>query len=230
MYPLLKQKLPIVALIVWCVVMLGVRMWYAHSSLYDFLLWNLALAVVPFATAFVMRALPSSRILLIPKMLLFAMWFAFLPNAPYLVTDLVHLHPASPVPFWFDIAMFGSFAATGALLGYAAVADVETVLSAAIGRAGATVVAFGSLLLCGFGIYVGRFLRWNSWDVLSSPRTLAAEALHQLAHPLSHPGAWEVSSVYGVGLVLGYVALRSLVPVLARDAQQAHRAERQTLE
>jgi uncharacterized membrane protein len=220
MHSLLKEKLPIVALVLWCVAMLGVRMWYADSTLNGFLLWNLTLAVVPFAAAFGMRALPSGAVTLVPKIALAVTWFAFLPNAPYLVTDLVHLHPMPPVPFWFDVAMFGSFAATGALLGYAAVADVENVLSAVSGRAVAATVAFGSLILCGFGIYLGRFLRWNSWDVLSSPRTLAAQIVHELAHPLSHPGAWQVSAVYGGGLVLGYAALRSLVPVLARNTPQ----------
>jgi len=224
MYSLLKEKAPLVMLVFWCVAMLGVRMWYSHGDMNGFLLWNLTLAVVPFVAATVVRALPSNRILIAPRVVLLATWLAFLTNAPYLVTDLMHLGPAAPVPFWFDVALFGSYAATGVLLGYAAVADVEAWLSGVIGRVAAAFVAFGALLLCGFGIYLGRFLRWNSWDVLSSPRRLASQALHQLAHPLSHPSAWEVSAVYGVGLVLGYIALRSLAPTLRRDARQARGA------
>lgn len=224
MYSLLKEKAPISLLVVWCVAMLGVRMWYSHSSLNGFLLWNLTLAVVPFVAAATIRAMPSSKILLVPKLVLLATWLAFLPNAPYLVTDLMHLGPAAPVPFWFDVALYGSYAATGVLLGYSAVADVESWLSGVIGRGGAATVALGALLLCGFGIYLGRFLRWNSWDVLSSPHRLASQAAHQLAHPLSHPSAWEVSAVYGVGLALGYIALRSLAPALRADARRAREA------
>jgi uncharacterized membrane protein len=147
----------------------------------------------------------------------FGVWLAFLPNAPYLTTDFMHLYRYQPVPMWYDIAMFGSFAATGVLIGYAAVADIEVVLAEKFGRVAGSVVAIGSLLLCGFGIYLGRILRWNSWDVITSPLTLGRQILHQMANPLSHAGTWEVSAVYGVGLVLGYVALRSVASTLRSE-------------
>jgi uncharacterized membrane protein len=126
----------------------------------------------------------------------------------------MHLYRYQPVPMWYDIAMFGSFAATGVLIGYAAVADVESVLAERFGRRVGSAAAIGSLLLCGFGIYLGRILRWNSWDVVTSPLTLGRQIAHQVANPLSHVGTWEVSAVYGVGLVLGYIALRSMAPAV----------------
>ena len=223
MSPVLKQKAPLVLLVAWCVAMLAVRDVYAHNHVDDFLLWNLGLALVPFGAAIVLRLLPGRAALVPLKLALFGAWLTFLPNAPYLVTDLVHLTHAAHVPFWYDIALFGSFAATGALLGYSSVADVDEVVSERFGKVWGVSVAFGSLLLCGFGIYLGRFLRWNSWDLLSAPRTLGRETVHQLAHPLSHPGPWQVSAVYGVGLVLGYLALRSLSPAVAPSARRSAR-------
>jgi uncharacterized membrane protein len=210
---ILRQKFPLIALVAWCVALLGVRFLYAGSTMYSFLLWNVALAIVPAVAAVVMDIAAKRRGLGPLQALTFGVWLAFLPNAPYLVTDFMHLSRYQPVPLWFDVALFGSFAATGVLLGYAAVADVEAVLARRLGKAAGSAVALGSLLLCGFGIYLGRILRWNSWDVVTSPFALGRQIAHQLVHPLSHPGTWEVSAVYGLGLVLGYVALRSVAMV-----------------
>lgn len=218
MRAMLIQKSPMIALVGWCVALLGVRVWYSGGPGNSYLFWNLLLALVPFAAALVLRILAPRRGLIVPKAVALGLWLAFLPNAPYLVTDFVHLSHEAPVPLWFDVALFGSCAATGALLGYAAVADVECVLAAAFGKRVAAIVAFGSLLLCGYGIYLGRFLRWNSWDVVGSPGTLVHQIAREFAHPLAHTATWGVSAVYGLGLVLGYVALQSIAPALASSA------------
>jgi uncharacterized membrane protein len=76
-------------------------------------------------------------------------------------------------------------------------------------------LAIAALLLSGFGIYVGRFLRWNSWDTLTNPRGLVLDAGHQVIHPLSYPRALGVTVVYGVGLLLGYIALHFWHPPTA---------------
>lgn len=213
MSAILRQKAPLVALVVWCVALLEVRIWYTGDTINSFLLWNMSLAVVPLVAAIALRLASLREGLGVLKVAAFGVWLAFLPNAPYLATDFTHLYRYQPVPMWFDIAMFGSFAATGVLIGYAAVADVEAVLADKFGRVVGTTIAFGSLLLCGFGIYLGRILRWNSWDIVTSPWTLGRQIAHQLANPLSHTATWEVSAVYGVGLVLGYVAIRSVASV-----------------
>ena len=206
----LRQKAPLVALVAWCVVLLVVRVWYAGNTTYDFMLWNMILAVIPLAAAWVLRASAARGGLSAMMVVAFGVWLTFLPNAPYMVTDLIHLANRPPVPLWFDVAFFGSYAATGVLIGYAAVADVQSVFSARFGRGVGYAVAVGSLLLCGFGIYLGRVLHWNSWDVVASPATLAGQITDRLLDPASHTSAWAVSAIYGVGLVLGYLALRGI--------------------
>ena len=207
---MLKQKAPLFALVAWCVVLLGVRIWYVGNTTYGFMAWNMILAVIPLAAASAFRATASRGGLLVVKVVAFGAWLTFLPNAPYMVTDLIHLTYQPPVPLWFDAALFGSFAATGVLIGYASVADVQLVFSAWFGRGVGYVVAVGSLLLSGFGIYLGRVLHWNSWDVVASPATLAGEISDKMLNPASHTSAWAVSAIYGVGLVLGYLALRGI--------------------
>jgi uncharacterized membrane protein len=206
----LEEKLPLAMLVVWCMGLLFVRVYYTGRPTFGFLIWNMFLAVVPVLMAVVLRALLRQRRAWPLHVSVFIVWLAFLPNAPYMVTDLIHLSHGQPVPFWFDAALFGSFAATGILLGYVAVADVQTALAERYGHLVGSMVAVGSLLLCGFGIYLGRVLRWNSWDLVTSPLTLTRQVAHFATHPLSHVGIWEISAVCGLGLVVGYAALRSV--------------------
>ena len=192
------------ALVCWCAALLAARFVRSHSIGYGFLAWNLFLALVPAVAALVLRR-ANSRIV---KIALFLLWLAFLPNAPYMVTDFVHLTRRPPIPLWFDIALLISFAETGLLLAYGSVADVQGVVTRAFNPAAGWMVAIGSLLLSGFGIYAGRFLRWNSWDPLADPARLAAAIAQRGINPLDHPRTLVVTAIYGVGLALGYAGVR----------------------
>jgi len=77
-----------------------------------------------------------------------------------------------------------------------------------------------AVLLSGFGIYLGRFLRWNSWDTITSPRQLSVEITERLMNPLSNPQTFGVTIVYGVGLFLDYVALRFWQPATVSESER----------
>ena len=217
MNSMFKQKLPLAALVGWCLALLAARTWYARNMTYWFMAWNLFLALVPVVAASVLHVASRHRRWFALKAIAFCVWLVFMPNAPYLVTDFIHLANRPPVPLWFDIALFGSYAATGLLLGYSAVADVEAVVVARFGRIAGMLVAAGSLLLCGFGIYLGRILRWNSWDIVTTPLPLAREIADRALNPSAHPAAWGASAIYGVGLVLGYLAIRGVAGALGHQ-------------
>lgn len=210
MHPDARHKLPLVVIGLWCVAMFGVRVWYADRTTFSFLLWNLFLAAVPVTLAYVLRLLSARRTAAPLQVLVFVGWLAFLPNAPYLVTDFIHLDSRPPVPLWFDVAMLASFAAAGVVYGYSSVADVETVVADRFGRGVGLAVALTSLGLCGFGIYLGRFLRWNTWDLVASPIALGREVAGYLANPFADPRAFLVSAIYGAALMLGYGVLHGL--------------------
>jgi uncharacterized membrane protein len=142
----------------------------------------------------------------------FVVWIVFLPNAPYIITDFVHLTTRPGIPFWYDTALLVSCAGTGLLLGYTSIADVQLVIARRFSPLVGWLLVVAVVLLSGFGIYLGRFLRWNSWDTLTSPRQLSLEITDRLLNPLSHPQTVGVTVVYGVGLFLGYVALRFWQP------------------
>lgn len=193
------------ALLAWCGALIALRTVRSGTVSYFFLYWNLFLAVVPAAAAVFFRR--SERTPL--QVTWFVVWLLFLPNAPYVVTDFVHLRARPPVPLWYDVALLLSCAGTSLLLGYSSLADVQTVISRRLGRAWSWGVAVAALLLSGFGIYLGRFLRWNSWDALSHPAALLADVAQRVIHPLGYPRTFAVTLIYGIALTLGYVALRA---------------------
>ena len=145
---------------------------------YVALIWNLFLAWIPMAFAFVVyraHARGDQPNLLLA--LCAAAWFFFFPNAPYIVTDFVHLKHNPPVPLWFDLLMIASFAWTGLCLGYLSLYLMQEIARARFGRWRSWIFVVAMLFMGSVGIYVGRFLRWNSWDVLSNPKGLVRGSL-----------------------------------------------------
>jgi uncharacterized membrane protein len=114
-------------------------------------------------------------------------WLIFLPNAPYLVTDIMHLRPQASVPFWYDLILVVAFAWTGVFLGVVSLFLMQEIVRKALGTLASWIFVFGVLGLGSFGVYVGKFLRWNSWDVFLSPIQLGTDvAVHVLEHPFAH--------------------------------------------
>lgn len=192
------------ALLFWCGALLAVRIARSHTLAYGFLVWNLFLAFIP-ALAAMLFVYVRSRF---ARAAWFVVWLGFLPNAPYIATDFIHLRTRPPVPLWFDVALLLSCAATGILFAFTSVADVQSVIAARWGKRIAWTFALAVLVLCGFGIYLGRFLRWNSWELATEPFAKMAYLAGSAAHPMSHPRTIAVTVIYGITLALGYVAYR----------------------
>lgn len=149
-----------------------------------FLIWNLFLAVLPLLFALLLRRLVDGRAPVVAVVAVGALWLLFLPNAPYLVSDLVHLRPRPGAPHWIDVTMLASFAITGLWLGGAALAVVDGVVRARAGQHAAVVAAcFDTVVavLAGFGVHLGRFDRWNSWDALHHPGAVLRDAVENAA-------------------------------------------------
>jgi uncharacterized membrane protein len=187
------------------------RVQWGHIG-FRFLVWNLVLGAVPLVASGLLVRADRDREKLFVRAAWFVIWLLFLPNAPYIVTDFIHLTPLPPVPLWFDVTVIYSFAAAGVILGYASVADVHALVARHRGRVAGWCVALGALLLAGFGVYLGRFVRWNSWDALIHPHRLINHVASRSLDPGGHPRSIGVTLVYGVGLMIGYLVMRSIVP------------------
>lgn len=207
---LTKRILVFGTLLGWCAVLLVFRMHQAATFAFAFLGWNLFLAAIPAVAGWLFAKAAEGKSLVVPQAFWFATWLAFLPNAPYVMTDLVHLGHSATVPLWYDLMLLVSCAGTGLLLGYTSLADVQAVITRKFSTGLGWAVAITGLLLSGFGIYLGRFLRLNSWDTVTRPLQLISNIAHLLGDPGSSPQVVGVTLIYGIGLLLGYIALRML--------------------
>jgi uncharacterized membrane protein len=208
-----KRAFLFAILLAWCGFLLAGRMWRSHQLTYAFLVWNLFLAVIPAVAA----ALVVTTRATAARLFWAFLWLLFLPNAPYIVTDFVHLTPRAPIPLWYDVALLLSCAGTGLLLGYSSVADVQAAATERFGAAAGWGTAIVALLLSGFGVYLGRFLRWNSWDPIANPSELLNRLGGYGLNPMSHPRTIAVTFVYGVCFALGYTALHVIATTTMRS-------------
>lgn len=130
-------------------------------------------------------------------------WLLFFPNAPYLFTDLTHLDPARDHRFWMDLIMILLFAWPAFLVGCLSLKLLHAPVAERFGMIRGWLFVGGVCGLAGVGVYLGRFLRWNSWDVLTNPLGLALDLLAFLGHPPTHP-AYRFSLLFGLLLFIGY--------------------------
>jgi uncharacterized membrane protein len=187
-----------------CVALLELRVQETGSSYYRFLIWNLTLAWVPFALAAAAYARARRRVDALVWLLLVP-WLLFFPNAPYLL--ILHLGEGEgPAPLWYDALMLSAFAWTGLLLGFASLYLVQMILRRAVGPAVAWLGVLLALGLASVGVYVGRFIRFNSWDALLHPLAVADVVREQLGSvPLrAAEGFVALTTFLAVGYLIVY--------------------------
>lgn len=193
------------------------RVLHTGRLTYGFLLFNLALAWAPWALA-TLASLAASRRHVAVAWVLGLAWLAFLPNAPYLVTDLVHLRPRPGAPLWYDVALLGTAAITGVLAGGLSLRAMhEWIVERYGGVAGLALLA-ASVPAAGFGIYLGRFERHNSWDLVLRPADVLADA----AHLVAEPRAIVVTAVFAAITAVSYVAVGG--PIIAAATRRTARS------
>ena len=189
--------------------LVGLRFAWTGELRYANLVWNLVLAWVPFALAiWIYDRARRDRRLGPASLLLGAAWLAFLPNAPYLVTDFMLLRDIGGMPVWYDVALLTTFAWTGLLLGFVSVYLVQQSVARVAGAAMGWFCALAALGLSGLGVYLGRYLRWNSWDLLVQPRDVLAD----IALRLDSSRLVGMSLVMAVFLIVGRFMVMLTMP------------------
>lgn len=174
---------------------------------YGFLVWNLMLAAIPVGLAAGLRQLAITRVPMTALVPVFVLWLLFLPNAPYLVTDLVHLGDQA-VPLPVDALMLSTAAIAGVLAGLLSLALVESAVRVRIGPRAAMASVAVAIPLASLGVYFGRVLRWNSWDALAEPWTVLGTTLDGLRDPFVHLEALAFVGAFALLLGLSYAVYR----------------------
>jgi uncharacterized membrane protein len=182
------------------------RVYLTRHLTFSFLLWNLFLAWIPYLASLCVLALfqrRRTRLLLIPA----ALWLIFLPNAPYMVTDLLHLGERLPVPLWYDIGLLTTFSLSGLCLMFASLRTMQAVVQKIVGTTGGWLFALAAIGLSGFGIYLGRFMNFNSWDVLTQPDDVASVIAQRMLN--FHPQTYGVTLMFGAIVFVFYLVFMS---------------------
>lgn len=205
----LAVLLGLLALSGFVVALLAARVAYTGSLVYGNLVWNLFLAWIPFALAIGVydgARRGARRSALVAGG---ALWLLFFPNAPYIVTDFQHLRWWDNAPIWFDVVLVSTAAWTGLLLGFVSLYLIQAVVARLAGAVNAWALVLVVLALSSYGIYLGRFERWNSWDVFGEPRLLLESVRESLVDPSARPVA--VTVLFTAFLTLTYAVFYSVV-------------------
>jgi uncharacterized membrane protein len=203
LYPILMSTLL-------ALVLFAARVLQSQTLTHNNLVWNLFLAWVPYGCSFSASVLdtlaPRRWWLLLPG----ALWLIFFPNAPYLITDFQHLADGPYVPLWFDIIMFATFAWTGCFLAIASLRTMQLLVKSYLGWVISWCFAALALGLGGLGIYLGRFSRWNSWDLFLQPKDILLDIASHLVDPLSNLRFFGFTLLFSAFLLVCYLMFISV--------------------
>jgi uncharacterized membrane protein len=182
--------------------LLMVRVKITHTFFFIFLIWNLFLAVIPYAITTYLKSKKKTNTWVL--VIWFGIWLLFLPNAPYIITDLIHLKISKNPYFWLDVLLITSFAYNGLVLFFLSLADIKEVLQMHIRKSKVSYIIYALFPLTAFGIYLGRFLRYNSWDILQHPTTLFNDILNMIIQPILHLEVWLFTITFGSFLAISF--------------------------
>ena len=202
---------PLLGLTLLVYAMVGVRVAYSGNDHYVALVWNLFLAWVPFVLALAVYGGFRRGAGALPLVVGGALWLLFLPNAPYIVTDLKYLGEWTGAPIWFDVVLASGAAWAGLALGFLSLYLMHAVVRSLFGALNAWCFVLGALALSSFGIYLGRYERWNSWDLFVRPRALLGDIWGGAMNPGAQVEAFAVTVAFTVFLAATYLVFYSFV-------------------
>ncbi|HTP01794.1 MAG TPA: DUF1361 domain-containing protein [Anaerolineales bacterium] len=203
-----------------CVMLVAARILYSGNGQYINLVWNLFLAWIPFVLAYLAYMLSwQGRRMYFVIAAFAALWLIFFPNAPYILTDLQHLGQGrANVPVWYDVAVLIWFSWTGMLLGIVSLNLMQDIIRRQIGRRAGWAFVLIVSVFTGIGIYLGRFIRLNSWDLLRQPGLLATS----LPDWIEDPSARSVGfiTLYTLFFIFVYLTIYAFGHVLREGKQE----------
>ena len=211
------------------------RVAYTGERTWSFLMWNLFLAWVPLGAAVLFRFLSPKGALTFFRGLLLGIlglvWFLFFPNAPYMVTDFIHINGREffaltqgqwvfnrEFLLWYDLVMMTLFVMTALMTGFWSLFLMQKSVKENFGRPLSWLFSGFVLFIASFGIYLGRFIRWNSWDLVTNPKDLIKSVLGNF-----HDEALGFTLLFFAFLVLLYINFYYWSFLSVRESEGSHK-------
>jgi uncharacterized membrane protein len=186
------------------------RIAYTGKLTFIWLIWNLFLAWIPYRITSWLQKQPSVQANKWKFAAISFLWLLFIPNAFYILTDLFHLGVYHNVPNWFDLTLIISFAWNGLLLGILSVRQMEKMMQRYLPGKHELLFIYPIMWLNAFGVYIGRYVRFNSWDIVTNPFGLSAYIVRMLWHPIQYKYAWGMVACFSVFMTLVYLTIKRL--------------------
>jgi len=225
MYPLeyFRRNSTLGALILSSCVSFGILLVHtvlSHNFTYWYLAWNLLLAWLPLLfVVFLRRSLKYHPWLAWRPMVWTVLWLAFLPNSFYIVSDLLHLQGVSTSDILYDTVMMVSFMLNGLILGYISLYQVHQELKKRLSATSVNCLIGLSLLVCSYAIFLGRDLRWSSWDLIINPQGILFDISNQVIDPRQHLQTFTITLMFFVLLGTFYLVICSIINNLRPQKQ-----------
>ena len=204
-------QLPIITALVFStifgMILVAIRAHITGHITFLFLYWNIILAIFPLVVSIFLATLnDKANISRYTFWGLVFLWLLFFPNAPYIITDLFHLKERD-FPYWYDLGVLMLFSWNGTVIGLLSLNYIQILISQRYTPQLGWLFTLVAIFLGSFGIYLGRYLRWNSWDVITNPTDLMQDILSRIFNPFAHPKSLGVTVLFSVLLTIMYVTL-----------------------
>lgn len=198
--------------------LIAARVVHTEHRHFIFLIWNLFLAYIPYFISTQLTRLASAAAGRGPGWWMLALlWLLFIPNSFYIITDLYHLgdlYNDRIMPQWFDLAMILSFVWNGLLLGVLSVRQMERIFLPRLTLTRELLFLYPVMWLNALGIYIGRYLRYNSWDIVTDPFRLLRDIATLIVHPLRHQNVWDMVLCFSILMTLIYLLMKRISKAL----------------
>lgn len=195
-----RRQIVLLLSTMFCLGMQFFRIIYTGSFFFSMLVWNLFLALLPLLISSLMLKIQPKKwyFFLLPGLV----WLLFLPNAPYILTDFVHLDHSGSIPKWFDLMLIMSFSWMGLLYWLISMFQFNALIRRWEGFASGFLINQSVILLTSVGVYLGRFERYNSWDVFFTPFEILEKVGLMIFHPADYPGFFGMTAAIHIFLSL----------------------------
>lgn len=196
---LFKIRLPkfILPILIFAIILNILRIFLFGTQSFVYILWNIFLAIIPFLVSSVISLYINKKNFYNPIFILgFLVWLLFLPNAPYVITDFIHLGEIRSVPIMYDIILLFVSSTVSLLFGLYSLEQIENIFLIKFSNKVTKIILYITILFTSFGIYLGRTLRFNSWDLFFNHSSLFSSILDIFSNPEKHFNAYFYTIIF----------------------------------